>query len=271
MVRCAICVVWLAISVVSADAQIVRVDGFGGVRVRAPFVAVDVLPFGGGTRVRAPFTSVRTGAYGYPPADLYPPAPIVESRAVVSRPAGPVQAYPPTATAIPSAPQVGSLSASASGSAEFGRLEANRLVDSAGQLHRSLRQRADGAIWLDYLAPESISSAVQRSDQAALRSLLNHYEGVVHNPQLASIQAAPGFAATHALLRQFVRSEAGRAAGTAEAQPTPSTSPQSVERPARRKTPGQPTPVADPKPASPVKPADPSDEEPAERGDTVSL
>ncbi|MGB7326839.1 MAG: hypothetical protein WBD31_18325 [Rubripirellula sp.] len=56
----------------SADAQI-RIGGFGGVSVRAPFVSVNVLPFGGGTRVRAPFTSVNTGlyrsgfGYGYDP------------------------------------------------------------------------------------------------------------------------------------------------------------------------------------------------------------
>ncbi len=50
-----------------AEAQMVRVGPFGGVSVRAPFVSVDTLPFGGGTRVRAPFVSVNTRgfAYGY--------------------------------------------------------------------------------------------------------------------------------------------------------------------------------------------------------------
>ncbi|WP_146535963.1 hypothetical protein [Rubripirellula reticaptiva] len=56
----------------AANAQI-RIGGYGGVSVRAPFVSVNVLPFGGGTRVRAPFTSVNTGlyrsgyGYGYDP------------------------------------------------------------------------------------------------------------------------------------------------------------------------------------------------------------
>lgn len=45
------------------EAQFFRVGGFGGVRVRAPFVSVNVGPYGG-TRVVAPFTSV----YSYGPA-----------------------------------------------------------------------------------------------------------------------------------------------------------------------------------------------------------
>lgn len=49
----------------SAEAQLVRVGPLGGVSIRAPFVSVDTLPFGGGTRVRAPLTSVNTGLYGF--------------------------------------------------------------------------------------------------------------------------------------------------------------------------------------------------------------
>ncbi len=48
-----------------AEAQVVRVGPRGGVRIRAPFASVDVLPYGGGTRVRAPFTAVDTGYYRY--------------------------------------------------------------------------------------------------------------------------------------------------------------------------------------------------------------
>lgn len=74
MNRCLICVVCLILCYLTsapAQGQIVRIGSAGGVRVRAPFVAVDVLPYGGGTRVRAPFTSVRTGAYGYGYAPSY--------------------------------------------------------------------------------------------------------------------------------------------------------------------------------------------------------
>lgn len=46
-----------------ADAQIVRLGPGGAVRVRAPFVDVDVGP-GGSTRVRAPFTAVDTPGFG---------------------------------------------------------------------------------------------------------------------------------------------------------------------------------------------------------------
>ncbi|WP_372722739.1 hypothetical protein [Novipirellula sp.] len=69
-----------------AEAQLIQIGrGFGGgVRVRVPFVAVDVAPWGD-TRVRAPFTSVNTGIYAGPryssrygspiyPSYAYPPA-----------------------------------------------------------------------------------------------------------------------------------------------------------------------------------------------------
>ncbi|TWU39066.1 hypothetical protein Q31b_41480 [Novipirellula aureliae] len=54
----------------NASAQLFHFGGFGGgVRIRAPFVAVDVDPWGG-ARVRAPFTAVDSG-FGHPP--LGPP------------------------------------------------------------------------------------------------------------------------------------------------------------------------------------------------------
>ena len=46
----------------TADAQLVRVGPFGGVRVRVPFVGVDVAPWGA-TSVRAPFFSFRSPGY----------------------------------------------------------------------------------------------------------------------------------------------------------------------------------------------------------------
>ncbi len=53
-----------ALTLANDAAAQIAIGPFGGVSVRAPFVGVDVLPFGGGTRVRAPFTSVNTGLYG---------------------------------------------------------------------------------------------------------------------------------------------------------------------------------------------------------------
>lgn len=51
--------------VASADAQMIRVGPWGGVRIRVPFVGVDVSPWGD-TRVRAPFTHVEAPGYRYP-------------------------------------------------------------------------------------------------------------------------------------------------------------------------------------------------------------
>ncbi|QDT06677.1 hypothetical protein K227x_50930 [Rubripirellula lacrimiformis] len=76
-----------------AEAQI-RIGPWGGVNIRAPFVAVDVLPFGGGTRVRAPFTAVDTRAYAvgargiqrnyrYADRGYYGPSPYVYGPAAV--------------------------------------------------------------------------------------------------------------------------------------------------------------------------------------------
>ena len=67
-----------------AEAQIVRIGGLGGVRVRAPGVSVDVGPYGS-TRVRAPFTAV--DSYG----PRYPYGPVIAyRRAVVGVPVPPI-------------------------------------------------------------------------------------------------------------------------------------------------------------------------------------
>lgn len=47
----------------TAKAQVVVVGPAGGVRVRAPFVSVDVLPFHRGTRLRVPYAAINTGFY----------------------------------------------------------------------------------------------------------------------------------------------------------------------------------------------------------------
>jgi len=56
----------IALAAPEASAQFFHFGGVGGgVSIRAPFVAVDVDPWGG-SRVRAPFTAVDSG-FGYPP------------------------------------------------------------------------------------------------------------------------------------------------------------------------------------------------------------
>ena len=58
------CLLVPSIFVASADAQLVRIGPWGGVRIRVPFVSVDVSPWGD-THVRAPFTDVHA------PGDRY--------------------------------------------------------------------------------------------------------------------------------------------------------------------------------------------------------
>ncbi len=195
----------------SADAQIVRFGGYGGVRIRAPFVSVDVLPWGGGTRVVAPFTSVNTGAYryGYGPLyrsyrGYYPPGYVVPGAVpIAGYPAVPAPVYlpPPGVIATPLAP-VGPVVLLRAPILPL----ADQLHAAAVRLSQSLSRRPDDAgVWMDYLSPDRILAAIDhRADPASLRDLLVHYDGVAANPQLASIIRAIGFAETHALLRQFV-------------------------------------------------------------------
>ena len=242
-----ICLLMMLICTGSVDAQIVRIGGFGGVRVRAPFVAVDVLPYGGGTRVRAPFTRVNTGGYRYgayyggyyPPYGSFPsyysyyPAPAIVYGPPPVTVYEPVPVYPPV---VAEAPIV---------AAEYPRVDpgqlAERLRYAAAQLAQSLAlRRNDADVWLDYLEPESIVEVVDRGgDPSSLRGLVANYDGVVGSGSLSSIRSSNGFAETRSLLKQFVAS-----AGNSVAKPP-------VPPPAVR----QQAAPAPPQKAAPVQPA----------------
>ncbi|MFK8113626.1 MAG: hypothetical protein AB8B91_15600 [Rubripirellula sp.] len=212
----------------SAQAQLVRVGAFGGVSVRAPFVRVNVLPFGMGTQVRAPFTSVNTRAYAlgysgyygqvYHPPRYYAPAPVyrvpvyhvqpipvyvtpvVRTQTIQSAPMNRVR-YQTTRPAYTPGP---SLSASMPGAGNFS--SPAQLRQAAESLKRSLASRPDDAdVWLEYLAPQKIIDALDGNEShESLRMLQANYEGVVGNPSLTSIRAASGFTATYQSLRQHV-------------------------------------------------------------------
>jgi hypothetical protein len=81
---------------------------------------------------------------------------------------------------------------------------AAQLRSACEQLSRSLAARADGEMWLEFLAPERIQSWIDEGDTEALAELLTHYDGVVGNPEYRSISSAKGFATTRSLLRQYV-------------------------------------------------------------------
>ena len=97
-ISCTVCCTAFFTMTSVAEAQILRIGPFGGVRVRAPFVSVDVLPNGGGTRVRAPFTAVNTGPVGYPYAvpgyPTLPGYPVLPALPALPTPFYPVPAYP---------------------------------------------------------------------------------------------------------------------------------------------------------------------------------
>lgn len=204
-----------------ANAQFVRVGPAGGVRVRAPFVAVDVLPFGGGTRLRAPFTAVDTGFYR---SYRFAPAPLVIGAIPVLVPcpyatiavlAYPGFVYPPEylsyypevvypETGIP--PRIGPGGVYRSARPGVIPPLPERLRDAAERLARTLSLREDGDVWLNYLGPQRIIENVDYSwSPETVHDLIINYDGVVTNGRLGSIQYARGFAETRDLLRQYLQ------------------------------------------------------------------
>ena len=218
----------------TAEAQVVVVGPVGGVRVRAPFVSVDVLPFHRGTRLRVPYAAIDTGFYRsyrrLPPVAGFFPLPVPYPYAVAAAPAYPViavPAYPGVVyPQIPSYeyPRViypnvevarqpfydGVISSSRP------RLELplpERLRTAAETLARTLSLREDGDVWLNYLGPQRIIENVDYSHPASeLQDLIINYDGVVSNGTLGSIQYARGFAASRDLLRQYLGTQAFSAA-----------------------------------------------------------
>jgi hypothetical protein len=79
-----------------------------------------------------------------------------------------------------------------------------QLRSACDQLSRSLAERDDGEVWLEFLAPERIGPWIEDGNTEALQEVLTHYDGVVGNPEYRSISMANGFASTRSLLRQYV-------------------------------------------------------------------
>lgn len=247
-IGCAACLTMASV----ADAQYVRVGPFGGVSVRAPFVSVDTLPYGGGARVRAPFVSVDTRAYsygyGYPPYGyryhrpygqvFYEPVLPGYRTPVYMPPLYPQVVYPQTGDTRVAKPAINDTAVP------------GRLRGSALQLKRSLSLRRDDSdVWLQYLAPDRIVQAIDSSaEPSSLSDLLLNYEGVLGNASLRSISNSSGFGETLHLLRAFVKMPAD-----SNAAETATTNDEAA---------GEPTPASEPKsettaptPAAPVTPA----------------
>lgn len=168
-----------SLSATSCEAQRVWVGG-GGVRVRAPFVRVDVGPYGG-VSVRAPFAAVDV-----PPDGYYEPGPpvIVERR----------YAEPTYATA-----------------ADFAAMDEeqlNRALQGISQsLHDRLNRFDTGQTWQRYLRlPESaVDASLPATERtAALATLLERFRKVTANPQYSMIARLPAFIAMEAALNEAV-------------------------------------------------------------------
>ncbi len=244
----------------TVEAQIVRVGPFGGVRIRAPFFSMNVpappvSPYFVPPIPPSPVVVHRYG-YPYPAVQIEYPAPVV----VESTPADSLQ----TARRPNWTPPV-----------EMAELEV-QLRDAASRLVRSLSVRRGGEIWMDYLAPERIVSAIEQGDRASLAGLTRHYDGVAGNPQLAWLVNLEGFAATRSLLHQYVSApsenqaaaeqpravEPSQRAASDAADPVPA-EPQPVELPELLPEPtpdpvpsGEPPEKNVPTPAAPIKAAD---------------
>lgn len=226
LLTCAVCGIATLASASLADAQIVR-WGPGGVRVRAPFVSVDVSPYGG-TRVRAPFTAVDSRVYGgyvYPPGVVVGPVPpipfprvAVPAVAVPAVPVYPAPVYPGVVYPEPAAP-----STYQSARPTLDGTLPEQLRSAAETLARSLAVRQDGDVWLDYLGPQKIIEAIDlgRSPES-LRPLVINYDGVLSNGSLVAIRGARGFAETRELLKLYVE-------GGSVPSPAPNVAPTSPE------------------------------------------
>ncbi len=216
-----------------ANAQVVVVGRAGGVRVRAPLVSVDVLPFHRGTRLRIPFATIDTGFYRsyrpltpvvgvfplpvpYPYAYPYAVAPAT-AYPVIAVPAYPGFVYPETygyeysEVIYPTTSVAGQTIYDGSYSSSRPRLELSlpeRLRSAAEKLARTLSLRQDGDVWLNYLGSQRIIENVDYSRPPfELQDLVTNYDGVVSNGTLRSIQYARGFAESRDLLRQYLSTE----------------------------------------------------------------
>lgn len=100
----------------------------------------------------------------------------------------------------------------------------DQLRAACDKLSMSLLTLNGGAPWQEYLAPHQISELVAQGDSDRLHELLSRYDSVLGNPQLRSLEAAPGFSITRILLRQYL-SQTGKEAETPRGEPTVETLP----------------------------------------------
>lgn len=191
----------------SAEAQIVRRYAGGGVAVRAPFVRVDVGPYGG-TSVRAPFVAVDDpgGVYvGRRRRFLRRQMYMAPPEAVPQNAAQPDEAYamrptPAEARPLPTAEELAALD-----------LESlvGTLRNLSAHLDYSLERFDKAAGWQQYLALPGDALGSPGTKQMAIRldvlqKELARFDKVAAGAEFAKIAALPSFAPTHEALRLVV-------------------------------------------------------------------
>ena len=197
---------------VPCDAQIVRIGGFGGVSVRSPFVSVDVGPYGPyvGPRVVTPYrsfypygpvVSYRRAVVGVP---VFPPLPPLAAVPVIPAFPAPVYRVPVVAQVVYGEPAIPPQGYQVTRPSLDGHV-AEDLRRAAIRLQYSLSLRHDGDVWLDYLGPARIVSAIEQGEApSSLAELINNFDGVVANRNLRAVYSASGFNETRELLRVYV-------------------------------------------------------------------
>jgi hypothetical protein len=189
--------------------QIVRV-GPGGVRVRAPFVGVNVDPYGG-TSVRAPFTNIYAPGYAYPNGAQYGNGrwyadsgwsrwgteyDLRQTRGIETR----------QLRETPSLPADVEL-------AEMNWQELRRVLRfGALELEQTLDRMDGGGGWKKYLQVGTLRDMVaddanrppDHGTAAKLVEIYQAYDSASANPQYSAVAALWGFRAVHGALGEFL-------------------------------------------------------------------
>lgn len=71
------------------------------------------------------------------------------------------------------------------------------------QLAASLASMQGGEVWVDYLQPQRVATALEQGDRATLSQLALNYIGVSQNPSLSNVSSLPGFAKTSRMLQPY--------------------------------------------------------------------
>jgi hypothetical protein len=210
----AFCIVGVVTGMITTDkarAQWVSVGG-GGVHVRAPFVRVDVGPYGG-ISVRAPFTAIDTPGPYYP----YGPPPVIIERRIVQ----------------PSLPTAAELAAMDDESLR------RVLAMTADRLNARLSRFDTGATWQRYLlrfTDEAIADfwPGSESSNGAIAESLERFRFVASQPEYRIIAELPAFVAMQSVLGEMeARNKGAGSGGDAASEELPLPQPEQPRRDGR--------------------------------------